>query len=232
MVGAGNQNGNSDAKKDSSLGFTLPFSDHAPASPLELMTAATAAGLALSNQFAGVFFGIMQAAMAATATTEQRQAPDDKLSGEVRDSGRSDEGKIVASHPVAIDVASGALQEASPSPSAPAIKLRAKSKQKTSATQGAPKPAKVGRGKPTDSQESVSGSKRLSSRNRKLPDDLKAISGIGPKLEVLLNGMGVVRIEDIAAWTDKEVEHFDRELGLDGRIVKDDWIAQAKALLR
>ena len=229
MVGAGNENGNSDAKKNSSLGFTLPFSDHAPTSPLELMTAATAAGLALSNQFAGAFFGIMQAAMAATATTEQRQAEDDKLSGAVKDAGRTDEVRTVA---VAMDVTSDASQEVSPSTSAPAVTLQAKSKQKVSETQGAPKPAKVGRSKATASPASVGGSKRLSSRTRKQPDDLKAISGIGPKLEVLLNGMGVVRIEDIAAWTDKEVEHFDRELGLDGRIAKDDWIAQAKALLR
>lgn len=232
MVGGGNENGNSDAKKNSSLGFTLPFSDHAPATPLELMSAATAATLALSNQFAGAFFGIMQAAMAATATTEQRQAADDKRSGAVKDPGRSDEVWTVASHPVAMDVASDASQEVSPSVSAPAIKLRAKPKQKNSATQGAPKPAKIGCGKPTVSHESVGRSKSLSSRTRKRPDDLKAISGIGPKLEVLLNGMGVVRIEDIAAWTEKEVEHFDRELGLDGRIAKDDWIAQAKALLR
>ncbi|MCJ8508396.1 5' DNA nuclease [Rhizobium lemnae] len=196
------------------------------------MTAATAAGLALSNQFAGAFFGMMQAAMAATATTEQRQAADDKLSGAVKDAGRSDEVRTVASHPVAMDVASDASQEVSPSTSAPSIKLRAKSKQKVSETQGVPKPAKVGPGKPTASQDPLGGSRRRSSRTRKQPDDLKAISGIGPKLEVLLNGMGVVRIEDIAAWTDKEVEHFDREVGLDGRIAKDDWIAQAKALLR
>jgi NADH-quinone oxidoreductase subunit E len=61
-------------------------------------------------------------------------------------------------------------------------------------------------------------------------DDLKAISGVGPKLEQVLNGMGYRRHADIAAWTAAEVERIDAELGLDGRIARDGWVEQAKAL--
>lgn len=61
-------------------------------------------------------------------------------------------------------------------------------------------------------------------------DDLKAISGIGPKLEQVLNGMGYRRYADIAAWTAAEVARIEAELGLDGRIARDGWVEQAKTL--
>lgn len=63
-------------------------------------------------------------------------------------------------------------------------------------------------------------------------DDLKAIPGIGPKLEQVLNGMGCRRYGDIAAWTAAEAEKIDAELGLDGRITRDGWVEQAKALAK
>ncbi|OCP16412.1 MULTISPECIES: NADH:ubiquinone oxidoreductase [unclassified Ensifer] len=61
-------------------------------------------------------------------------------------------------------------------------------------------------------------------------DDLKRISGIGPKLEQVLNGKGVRRFADIAAWSDADITRFDDELGFGGRILRDDWVKQAKAL--
>ncbi|WEX87459.1 NADH:ubiquinone oxidoreductase [Sinorhizobium garamanticum] len=61
-------------------------------------------------------------------------------------------------------------------------------------------------------------------------DDLKRISGIGPKLEQLLNARGIRRFADIAAWNEAEVARLDKELGFDGRILRDDWVGQAKAL--
>ena len=61
-------------------------------------------------------------------------------------------------------------------------------------------------------------------------DDLKQISGIGPKLEQVLNGRGIFRFADIAALSKADVERLDSELGLAGRVVRDDWIGQAKAL--
>ena len=61
-------------------------------------------------------------------------------------------------------------------------------------------------------------------------DDLKRISGVGPKLEQVLNARGVRRFAEIAAWSPKDMQRFDAALGLDGRIGRDDWIGQAKAL--
>ena len=63
------------------------------------------------------------------------------------------------------------------------------------------------------------------------PDDLKVIKGIGPKLEKLCNQLGVYHYDQIASWTDKEVAWVDHNLdGFKGRIVRDEWVSQAKAL--
>ena len=61
-------------------------------------------------------------------------------------------------------------------------------------------------------------------------DDLKLISGIGPKIEQVLKGLGVTTYAQIAAWSDKEVASIEQQLGLSGRIARDDWSGQARLL--
>ena len=58
-------------------------------------------------------------------------------------------------------------------------------------------------------------------------DDLKKISGVGPKLEALLNEMGFWHFAQIAAWTPAEIAWVDSRLKFKGRIERDGWIAQA-----
>ncbi|TPI19126.1 NADH-ubiquinone dehydrogenase [Mesorhizobium sp. B4-1-1] len=62
------------------------------------------------------------------------------------------------------------------------------------------------------------------------PSDLKAIAGIGPKLEKVLNGLGIWTYGQIAAWTSEEIAWVEDYLSLAGRIGRDDWTAQAAAL--
>jgi NADH-quinone oxidoreductase subunit E len=63
-------------------------------------------------------------------------------------------------------------------------------------------------------------------------DDLKQIKGVGPKLEAMLNNMGIWRFEQIAAFTPENLAWVDSQLtAFRGRPLRDDWIAQAKALL-
>jgi NADH-quinone oxidoreductase subunit E len=62
------------------------------------------------------------------------------------------------------------------------------------------------------------------------PADLKAISGIGPKLEKVLNGLGIWTYDQIAAWTPEEIAWIDDYLSFNGRIDRDDWLGQAAAL--
>ncbi|MDO6729441.1 50S ribosomal protein L21 [Marinovum sp. 2_MG-2023] len=61
-------------------------------------------------------------------------------------------------------------------------------------------------------------------------DDLKELSGVGPALEKKLHEAGVTSFAQIAAWTDAEVEEFGEKLSFKGRIEREGWIDQAKAL--
>ncbi|MEM9319801.1 MAG: NADH-quinone oxidoreductase subunit NuoE [Pseudomonadota bacterium] len=63
-----------------------------------------------------------------------------------------------------------------------------------------------------------------------VPDDLKRISGVGPKLEGLLNEFGFWHFRQIAAWGPAEIAWVDARLKFKGRIERDDWVAQATAL--
>ncbi len=61
-------------------------------------------------------------------------------------------------------------------------------------------------------------------------DDLKRISGVGPKLEQLLNENGIYHFDQIAAWTPEEVAYMDERLSFKGRIEREGWIEQARKL--
>ena len=64
-------------------------------------------------------------------------------------------------------------------------------------------------------------------------DDLKAISGIGPKMEKLLNGFGIQTWEQLAYLSDDEVATVDAALEeFPGRIERDEWVPQAQAFLK
>ncbi len=62
-------------------------------------------------------------------------------------------------------------------------------------------------------------------------DDLKTISGIGPKLEKILNGLGITTYRQVAELTDEQIAKLDSELGIAGRIQRDGWIDQAQRLV-
>lgn len=64
-------------------------------------------------------------------------------------------------------------------------------------------------------------------------DDLKQIKGVGPKLEGLLNDMGIYHFSQVAGWRKKEVEWADQNLvGFKGRVSRDEWVKQAKVLAK
>ncbi len=63
-------------------------------------------------------------------------------------------------------------------------------------------------------------------------DDLKWISGVGPKLEETLNELGIYHFEQIAKWDHSEIDWVDDYLQFSGRIERDNWIEQAKALAK
>ncbi len=62
-------------------------------------------------------------------------------------------------------------------------------------------------------------------------DDLKLISGIGPKLEQKLNSIGIWHYAQIASWSQKEVDWVNSAISFRGRIEREKWIPQAVAML-
>ena len=64
------------------------------------------------------------------------------------------------------------------------------------------------------------------------PDDLKLISGVGPKIEAILNELGIFTFAQVGAWKKAEREWVDGYLNFKGRIERDDWVKQAKALAK
>jgi transcription termination factor NusA len=63
-------------------------------------------------------------------------------------------------------------------------------------------------------------------------DDLKKIAGVGPKLEEMLNSLGIYHFSQIAAFTPENIAWVDGYLNFKGRIERDDWINQAGTLMR
>jgi peptide/nickel transport system ATP-binding protein len=64
------------------------------------------------------------------------------------------------------------------------------------------------------------------------PDDLKMISGVGPKIEGILHSLDIYSFAQVASWKKAEREWVDDHLRFHGRIEREDWVKQAKALAR
>ncbi|RCS21964.1 NADH-quinone oxidoreductase subunit E [Phyllobacterium salinisoli] len=63
-------------------------------------------------------------------------------------------------------------------------------------------------------------------------DDLKLISGVGPKIEGILHELGIYTYAQVAAWKKPERDWVDGYLKFKGRIEREDWVKQAKALAK
>ncbi|QGM98211.1 hypothetical protein [Methylocystis parvus] len=70
----------------------------------------------------------------------------------------------------------------------------------------------------------------LSSPRNDAPDDLSRIKGVGPKSLVKLNALGVFHYDQIAAWNLDNAKWIGAAIGAPGRVERDKWIQQARAL--
>ena len=61
------------------------------------------------------------------------------------------------------------------------------------------------------------------------PDDLTRIKGVDAELAGRLNGLGVIKFDQIANFSDDDLANVDETLALDGRIEKDDWVEPGAA---
>jgi predicted flap endonuclease-1-like 5' DNA nuclease len=62
------------------------------------------------------------------------------------------------------------------------------------------------------------------------PDDLARIKGVGPKSLEKLNAVGVFHYDQIAAWDLDNARWIGAAIGAPGRVERDKWIQQARAL--
>jgi len=61
-------------------------------------------------------------------------------------------------------------------------------------------------------------------------DNLCRIKGVGFVIEEKLHNLGIFHFDQIAAWTESEIKWVDSHLAFSGRILREDWIGQAKKL--
>lgn len=63
-------------------------------------------------------------------------------------------------------------------------------------------------------------------------DTLQRIGGINAEVEKLLNTQSINRYAQVASWTAADAMRFDRLLGQEGRVKRENWIEQAQILAR
>ncbi len=61
--------------------------------------------------------------------------------------------------------------------------------------------------------------------------NLSLISGVGPAMEKKLRAAGVTSWDEIAAWDAEAIARWDSELALKGRVVREEWVEQARELI-
>ncbi|MBT55174.1 MAG: 50S ribosomal protein L21 [Mameliella sp.] len=110
--------------------------------------------------------------------------------------------------------------------SAVAVEAAAPAKKAAPAAKKAAPAAK--QAEPAAEVEGVKPANLLTEARGGQPDDLKKISGVGPKLEGLLHENGVFHFDQVAAWDAAEIAYMDDKLSFKGRIERDNWIEQAK----
>lgn len=91
-----------------------------------------------------------------------------------------------------------------------------------------PKAAKAAAGAPKDESQTTPAA--LFETPQGPADDLKKIGGVGPVLEKKLNALGITRFDQIAAFSADDIQRVDEMLNFKGRVEREDWVGQAKAL--
>jgi len=69
-------------------------------------------------------------------------------------------------------------------------------------------------------------------RSRASNADSPSSAGVGPKIEGTLHSLGIFTFAQVASWKKAEREWVDAYLSFHGRIERDDWVKQAKALAK
>ncbi len=155
---------------------------------------------------------------ALAANTDTEQDDDDTYALEWRNRYLAARVKYLESRLAETPKAETPKAEAAPTPKKKtSTKPKAKAAPKKTAAKTAAKPPVLYTDGPTDGD----------------PDDLKLIKGIGPKFEKDLHGKGIYYFRQIGNWKKKDVTMVEGVIdSIPGRIERDEWVKQAKALTK
>lgn len=227
-----------DLQKNMMSPFVTPEMLTMAARPTAAIAATSAIAMGINSQFYGLMFGAVTGAMDATSKLAKREFDAAVLPKKLPNpftfewSFGADQAPAAAATSVPSPV-----EKPAPAKAAAPAKAKARALKSSEAKSVAPKATADEPVVDTAPQAPVAASvmpedfvkPKVLAKPAK-PDDLKLISGVGPKLEKVLNGLGIWTFAQIAAWTPAEVAWVDDFLQFKGRIDRDDWLAQAKAL--
>ena len=126
-----------------------------------------------------------------------------------------------------------ASSSAAATPKAATPKATAGKPAATGSATAKPAGAKPAAAKPAAPAKKPAGvSNRLAAPRGGREDDLLVIKGIGPVNKKKLNEHGIFHFDQIAAWKKADIVAVEAYLAFDGRIAREDWIGQAKALAK
>ena len=189
--------------------------------PLAGAAALSAIGFGVASQALGLWMGTLAGAAEASERllrSVSEAGEGGRVPAKVRARARS---MMEEAQSLAREVAEPAAR----SSIAPALKKPEAGRAKAAASIVAPAPAVA------KAESRAAGSRKPQALERpSVPDDLKAISGIGPKLEQVLNGLGIWTYAQVAGWSADEIAWVDEHLGFNGRIGRDGWTGQAAEL--
>jgi NADH-quinone oxidoreductase subunit E len=186
------------------------------AQPVVGAVALSALGFGMATQAFGLWMGAVAGAVEASQRVMNFDMP---AGGTVADDASMprEQKPVAARTKAAVETLIADAKVAAEETVAPLVRVQDKSPRTT------PKPT-------AQSLADAGPSKPVALARPRTPDDLKAISGVGPKLETVLNGLGIWTYAQVAALTDGEIVWLDDYLGFKGRIGRDGWVAQAAKL--
>jgi small subunit ribosomal protein S2 len=94
-----------------------------------------------------------------------------------------------------------------------------------------PEPAELEAASTAEAEASPTEQFELLSAPRGAPDDLAKLTGVGPQIVKKLNEHGVFHYWQLAAMTPDETAKLDADLRFNGRVARDKWSEQARALM-
>lgn len=84
-----------------------------------------------------------------------------------------------------------------------------------------------------ETQKSPRPGKRAASKKAAAQkDDLTQIKGIGPKMQEQLYAQGITAMEQLAAMSQQSVKNMEKAINATGKITREQWVRQARAMLR